>query len=265
MIMPGIVTAGQALSNHFGVKRQYKYNQKAAQEQNRMNRENAEWTLEANRKLLREQLEYDSPANQMARFKAAGLNPHLIYGQGSSGNQGNPISIGNMPGANMGSVDASIPNYAATYLGATQAMASMQLTNAKEIESYASTQAKQMQTEIARTNPMLKPEVSEWVSASMLEGARLKAMENRFLLHMNPDETLSETRFGRKIMAEIESMEQRLGLNTQDLKIRNQILESKAYENALKEIQVKWMKDSEVTPEHFRQALMLLLGKMIGR
>lgn len=29
---------------------------------------------------------YNSPANQMQRFKDAGLNPHLIYGQGSSGN-----------------------------------------------------------------------------------------------------------------------------------------------------------------------------------
>lgn len=29
---------------------------------------------------------YNSPAAQMERFKAAGLNPHLIYGQGNSGN-----------------------------------------------------------------------------------------------------------------------------------------------------------------------------------
>lgn len=32
------------------------------------------------------QNEYNSPAAQMARFGAAGLNPHLIYGQGSAGN-----------------------------------------------------------------------------------------------------------------------------------------------------------------------------------
>jgi len=29
---------------------------------------------------------YNSPEQQMSRFKAAGLNPHLIYGQGNSGN-----------------------------------------------------------------------------------------------------------------------------------------------------------------------------------
>lgn len=33
-----------------------------------------------------QQQEYNSPANQMARYKAAGLNPNLIYGQGTSGN-----------------------------------------------------------------------------------------------------------------------------------------------------------------------------------
>lgn len=29
---------------------------------------------------------YNSPEQQMARFGSAGLNPHLIYGQGTSGN-----------------------------------------------------------------------------------------------------------------------------------------------------------------------------------
>lgn len=33
---------------------------------------------------------YNSPAEQMKRFGAAGLNPHLIYGQGSAGNASSP-------------------------------------------------------------------------------------------------------------------------------------------------------------------------------
>lgn len=32
--------------------------------------------------------QYNSPASQMQRFKDAGLNPHLIYGKGDSGNAG---------------------------------------------------------------------------------------------------------------------------------------------------------------------------------
>lgn len=34
------------------------------------------------------QNEYNSPQAQMERFQAGGLNPHLIYGQGNSGNSG---------------------------------------------------------------------------------------------------------------------------------------------------------------------------------
>lgn len=36
----------------------------------------------------RQQNEYNTPEAQMARFQKAGLNPNLIYGQGSSGNAG---------------------------------------------------------------------------------------------------------------------------------------------------------------------------------
>lgn len=35
---------------------------------------------------------YNSPEAQMARFKAAGLNPNLIYGQGNAGNASSPPS-----------------------------------------------------------------------------------------------------------------------------------------------------------------------------
>lgn len=47
----------------------------------------AQKAWERERQAIREQNLYNSPANQMARFKEAGLNPNLIYGQGDSGNQ----------------------------------------------------------------------------------------------------------------------------------------------------------------------------------
>jgi len=49
--------------------------QKQAKEQNQMNMDN--WL---------KQQEYNSPKNQMNRFSEAGLNPQLIYGQGTPGN-----------------------------------------------------------------------------------------------------------------------------------------------------------------------------------
>lgn len=43
----------------------------------------------ASRRAWREQAEYNSPVNQMARLNQAGLNPHLVYGSGSQTASGN--------------------------------------------------------------------------------------------------------------------------------------------------------------------------------
>lgn len=55
------------------------FNNSAIDKQNRYNLD-----------LWNKQNEYNTPKNQMDRFKQAGLNPHLIYGQGNSGNAGAP-------------------------------------------------------------------------------------------------------------------------------------------------------------------------------
>lgn len=67
----GINAASQGSMN----KKTRKWNEKQYQ----LQRENAlsDWHM---------QNDYNSPAAQMQRFKDAGLNPHLIYGQGNPGN-----------------------------------------------------------------------------------------------------------------------------------------------------------------------------------
>lgn len=49
-------------------------------------------TNEANYNLWRENNLYNTPAAQMARYRAAGLNPNMVYGQISSGNSSSPAS-----------------------------------------------------------------------------------------------------------------------------------------------------------------------------
>lgn len=46
----------------------------------------AKYQNEFQRELWNENNAYNTPAAQMSRFKEAGLNPHLIYGKGTSGN-----------------------------------------------------------------------------------------------------------------------------------------------------------------------------------
>lgn len=66
-VQGGLGLIGSALS--------YKYNKALAAQQNQYNIDM--WKMQA---------EYNSPQAQMQRFSEAGLNPNLIYGQGSNGN-----------------------------------------------------------------------------------------------------------------------------------------------------------------------------------
>lgn len=264
-LISALASGGQAVAQG-GPKRQYKWNKRAAEDANRMNRENQSWLLQQQKDIQREQREYDTPQQQMARYKAAGLNPHLIYGTGSSAGQAFPIDAGQIAPARLDAPDASYPDIAGSFLRAGQSLAGMDLTNQRIEESQARTALTELQTDIAKTNPMLKPDVANWVATTTQETARLKTMESRAWMNEHGDTSAKNaSHLELKIHNEVEQMAQKLGLNTTDLLIKNRILESKQFENAVKEIQAKWLKDAEISPEHIRQGLMLILTKMLGR
>lgn len=50
------------------------------------NKAMAEYAYSQDKEMWNLQNEYNTPSNQMQRFKDAGLNPNMIYGQGSPGN-----------------------------------------------------------------------------------------------------------------------------------------------------------------------------------
>lgn len=70
--------AAQAMAN--------KANMQAVRENNALQRELSEYQWSKNLEMWNLQNQYNSPASQMARFMAAGLNPNLIYSQGNAGN-----------------------------------------------------------------------------------------------------------------------------------------------------------------------------------
>lgn len=229
--------------------------------QKRENQRIYEQTLRDQERIQAEQRQYDSPKSQMSRFIEAGLNPHLIYGGGSS-------SAGSaFPFEPARQQPVQEPNYleglAPSFISAQMADAQIGLQEAKMSESAAKTQSLQIQNEISKTNPMLNPSVAAMVSEAMLETARLKSLESQTWT------TLGDARgralLEKKVTAQVEAMSQRLGLNTMDLKIKNAILESKEFENQIKEVQAKWLKDGDLSPEHIRQGLMLILSKMMGK
>lgn len=257
----GINAGSNILSTLLGPRIQYKWNKRAMNDANVLNRANQDFIFAQERALQEEQRQYDSPAAQMARYKAAGLNPHLIYGSGSSAGSAFPINVPSLPAARLDPPQAGFPDIGGSFIRGSQAYLQAENIQAKTEESYARQQSIAIQNEIAKTNPMLRPEVAATVSDALLETSRLKALEAWRWTEKPDDE--NQIRVWKRIEMEIEAQSQKLGLNTVDLAIRNKILESKEFENVVKELNAKWLQDSQVTPEHIRQGLMLLLSKML--
>jgi len=260
--------AAIGLATQGGPKRQYEWNKRAAEDTNQMNRDNAQWAIDQNKKIQNEQRIYDSPESQMARYKNAGLNPHLIYGSGSSSGSAFPISTNGIAPSRIDAPNAQYPDVASRYIQAAQTEAQIGLTSAKTNESYAKTELVQVQKAIADTNPMLDQKVYQSVINSMSAIADEKAQaanwatqgvkgQENGVRKMNAD---LQALFNRNFLTGVQQ-----SIAEADLSIRNQIFQSKEFENALKKIEVDWMKSGDMSPEHIRQGLMLILSKMMGR
>lgn len=263
-ILPDIAVPVVDAITKGGPRRQFKWNMRAAYKTNEMNLQNQEATLQKNLRIQAEQRVYDSPAEQMARYKAAGLNPHLIYGgSGSSAGGAFPVDAGSPGSVNIQPPSASYGSLGTSFLAAGQTVANTALAEARTAETEVNTALKEIQIDIAKTNPMLQPWVASWVATSMQETARLKTMEARSWMARSRGEFVM--RISQKVSAELEADLQRLGLNTADLEIKNKILQSKEFENMIKQVQASWLKNAEVTPQHIYQGLMLIMSKMIGK
>lgn len=59
-----------------------------------------QYETKANYELWRLNNQYNSPTEQMKRFKEAGLNPMLVYQQGTPGNSNSPANLGQMQSFN---------------------------------------------------------------------------------------------------------------------------------------------------------------------
>lgn len=78
-IVGGLINLGTAIYSAEQQKRLQEMTAKA-------NKDLAEFGYNKDLEMWQRMNEYNSPAAQMARFQEAGLNPHLIYGQGNAGN-----------------------------------------------------------------------------------------------------------------------------------------------------------------------------------
>ncbi|AXH73472.1 MAG: DNA pilot protein [Microviridae sp.] len=104
------------------------------------------------------QNEYNSPEKQMERLKAAGLNPHLVYGNGATAMSSQPVQGRNVPGGiNMrsgGAPSTSVPNLYMDSLNAEQIQAQTNNLYAQNeaIKNRSALDYAKAQTELLKQN-----------------------------------------------------------------------------------------------------------------
>ena len=269
--IPLLAVAGNAISRG-GPKRQFKYNKRMAQFQNELNRENAQWAFDKELELRKYQAEYDSPAAQMQRYKDAGLNPNLIYGNGSSSaGSFNPPNFPSVPGVAAHQIDAaSLGNLGTEFQQARLMAAQTDLTRTKEEESTVKQDLIAAQTEVTKANPYLEPGYVKSLVAQLEATAKMKQQEASWRMretwYMDGQGQMVLDAKGMQMMqAQLDTLQQKFNLNTADLKVKAEIIKSKEFENALKQIQVEWMKNAEITPQHIYQGIFMILQSLMRK
>lgn len=125
---------------------------------NKANRELAKYSFDQQRQMIREQNEYNSPLQQMARYKEAGLNPNLMFGNIENGNQ-SQLAKYEAPTMQAPNVDADVTS-------AMQLMLTAKRTEAEIDNINAQTQRYQEETRSA----MLRNNWESFISGKPVDG-----------------------------------------------------------------------------------------------
>jgi len=250
-------------------------NNSAADKQQENNMEIAKFQASANEKYLHEQMEYNTPKNQMLRYQDAGLNPNLIYGQGNPGSQSAPLSYPNVQAADYQrtpvNVMQAIPLMNQTRLADSQINAQ----TAQTIHQYAMTELNNLQARVLEKNPLLDDAGFKAIIDGLKGSAQIKLSEGS-MKSAQADWTLGNYTWkgadgqnvtgplgAAKLQREMDVLNQKFNLNAVDQSIKAQILKSKEFQNAILEVQKKFMTDGDITPQHILQFIQLLLMKML--
>lgn len=245
-----IPTAVNAIGGLFGGGAQSKANLRLAQYQYAQ-----DW------KMLQYQNEWNSPASQMKRFGEAGLNPNLVYGHGTPGNM---ESTPRFPNVQSGDYQSALAGIGTQFAQMKLMQSQAELTQQKVTESGVKQDLMKSQRSLVEANPYLNKSYVEAMVTNLESIAALKKQESDFMTIGRVSEGRFTGEAGMvKMRYELEALQQRFNLNNADQKIKAQILESKEFQNALQDIQLKWMRDKEITPQHIYQGIMMLLSKMM--
>lgn len=252
----------QSMSQATQVMAQSKYNKKAMKWNEKQIAQSRQWALDDYNRMN----EYNSPAAQMERLKAAGLNPNLVYGNGAT-TQASPIKQSDAGVGSAGKPET--PNYAA-------------LGNA--LSTYQDTQLKNQQLENMKTQRAVMQNDIE-VKRKVAEKYGIDIDNSRFDLDLKNSlrpttEALQKTRLERaeqeiqiawdqnarewqkqtptleKMAADIQQTLANTKRTDQDTKNMQQNLENAIRDGKLKDFEIKLNQDNvtKSDPLYFRLA-----------
>lgn len=245
-VIPAAITGFQAISNWFGGKQQGASNMKLAKYQN-----------EFNYRMWQENNAYNSPASQMSRFKEAGLNPNLMYGQGSPGNSPSPVQSADIKPADYQRAFDMAPLANQTAM----TMAQVQAIKAETVQKNVVTELRKLETQVVARNPLLNDGAFAATINGLISSAAIKANEVKTSAIGVEMAEASKGWVVQKIAHEVELLEQRFKLGEVDMKIKAEILNSAQFNNAILEIQKKFMVDGNVGPQQIYWFIQTLLTK----
>lgn len=250
-VVPLIIAGVSAISSMIAARQQKKSNMQLAKFQN-----------DANLQMIDKQNAYNSPKAQMARYDSAGLNPNLIYGQGTPGNQTATPTYPDIRSPDYQSIAANlVPQFNQSSLMQSQVAAN----NAKTTQSYAMTEVNKMQAKLIAANPLLNDEGFTSIIDGLKATAQLKYTQSAGNIIDNQINSISAGHQVEKIFKEVQLLEQKFNLGTSDMAIKAQVLKSKEFSNAILEVQKRFMTDGDITPQHVLQFIMLLLTKSFSK
>lgn len=265
-MIPAAVANGLAYGLPFIAKGlDFLFNKSGAKAQEASNMRLAKYQNEKNMELLKYQLDYNTPAAQMQRYKDANLNPNLIYGQGTPGNMSETPKY-----PDIGRVDyQSMYTDLGTKTLQNQLLASqVDLTKNKADESGAKRELMQAQENLVRANPYMRKEYVNALVMQLESTAKMKEQEwnwrDTFVQSQTKDGEFEFRKKGFLLMdKQMDQLFQKFDLGSADQKIKAEILKSESFKNELKKLQVEWMKNAEITPQHIYQAIMMIISKLM--
>lgn len=233
-LVPAAIAAGTAIVNAFGRRRERKLNEAYQRGQN----------------------EYNSPASQMRRYQAAGLNPNLVYSQGTPGQQSESLRA--PQGTSTIGSDA-----ASTYTQSTLAQSQVQSREAQTTRTQVLTQIDKLKAEVISRNPLLNDEAFTAIIDTLKDTADIKRSEAGIRQNDKFYSDATRQLQANKIFKEVELLEQRFRLGEMDMKIKASILQSNEFKNAILDVQKKFLADEQIGPQQILEFVKLLLTKIL--